>query len=144
MDPKVKENLKKALNSGKDALENLKEITKNITKEVVEKSETQGTDVKNSAGKLFKDIINSLGELGKDTFEYLKAATSGFKEGLKESSTEEKNLVKGLGASIASSLKNLGEAGIHVTKETAKNLSSVIENLFKKNKEEDDTDSSDS
>ncbi len=144
MEPKLKENLDKALNSGKDALENLKEITKNITKEVLKKSETQGEDVKKSSGKLFKDIVNALGELGKDTFEYLKAATSGFKDGLKESSTDENNLLKGLQESLGESLKNIGEAGIYVTKETAKNLTNVVENLFKKNKDENNNTDSES
>ena len=140
MDPKIKKNLEKAANSGKDALENLKEISKNITKEVLEKSKTQGDDVKKSAAKLFKDIMSALGELGKDTFEYLKAAASGFKEGLKDSSTEDNNLLKGLGSSLMDGLKNIGEAGVYVTKESAKNLSQVIENLFKKNKDKDEDD----
>lgn len=139
MDDKLKENLEKALNSGKDALYNLKEITKNITKEVMEKSKVQQEDVKKSASKLFKDIVNSLGALGKDTFEYLKAAASGFKEGLKESRTEDNDFVKGLGNALLDSLKNLGEAGVYVTKESAKNLSGIIENLFKKEKDEKNT-----
>ena len=35
------------------------------------------------------------------------------------------------------SLKNLGVAGIFVTKESAKSLSTVIENLFNKSKEDE-------
>lgn len=136
MDEKIKISLEKALNSGKDALVNLKEISKNITKEVLAKSKTQGEDVKKSANKVFQDIINSLGILGKDTYEYLKAAAGGFKEGLKESSTEDNNLVKALGSSVLDSLKNLGDAGIYVTKETAKNLSIVIQGMFDKKKDE--------
>jgi len=140
MDEKLKANLEKALNSGKDALDNLRDIIKNITKEVVAKSKTEGEDVKASANNLLKDIINSLGELGKDAAKYLKAAAIGFKEGLKESSTEDNNIVKALGSAMLDSLKNLGEAGIFVTKETAKNLASVIEDFFKKNKDESDED----
>lgn len=138
MDQKIKENLEKALNSGKDALDNLREIIKNITKEVLEKSKTEGEDVKTSANKLFTDIFSSLGVLGKDTAKYLKAAAKGIKEGIKESSVEDNNLVKALGDSMLDSLKNLGEAGIYVTKEAAKNIASVIEDLFKKNKDDSD------
>jgi ElaB/YqjD/DUF883 family membrane-anchored ribosome-binding protein len=137
MDEKLKENLNKALNSGKDALNNLQGIIKNITKEAMEKSKKEGQDVKASAQNLFKEIINALGVLGKDTKNYLAAALKGVKEGLKESSTPENNLVKALGSSLLDSIKNLGEAGVFVTKETAKNLASLIDDFFKKNKDTD-------
>ena len=140
MDKKLKENLNKALNRGKDALENLRKITKKITKEIIKESKDQGEDVKKSAGNFFKEIVNALGELGKDTFEYLKAASIGFKEGLKESSAKDNNLLKELNSAMLDSLKNLGEAGIYVTKETAKNLFSIVENMLKKDKGDDSKD----
>ena len=136
MNEKLKEDLKKAAESGKDALVNVKEIIKNITKEVMEKSKDEGKDLKTTAGNLFKEIIKALGLLGKDTFEYLKAAGKGFKEGLKESSTDDNNLVKALGSTMLDSLKHLGGAGLYVTKEGAKSLTTVIENLFKKEKDD--------
>ena len=113
-------------------------MDKKITKEVIEKSKTEGQDVKTSANKLFKDIFNALGELGKDTAKYLKAAAKGIKDGIKDSSVEDNNLIKALGNSMLDSLKNLGEAGIYVTKETAKNLIHVIDDFFKKNKDDSD------
>ncbi len=136
MDEKLKESLDKALNSGKDALVNLKEIIKNITKDMAEKSKVEGEDLKNSANNLFKNVVNSLGALGKDSAKYLKAAASGIKEGLKESSNADNNLLKSLGTSMMDSLKNLGDAGIFVTKETAKNLSMLVDDFFKKNKDD--------
>ncbi len=138
MDEKLKESLSKALDSGKDAMTNLKAIIKNITKDAMEKSQKEGEDVKTSAQNLFKEIVNALGVLGKDTKNYLAAAMEGVKEGLKESSTQDNNLIKALGSSLLDSLKNLGDAGIYVTKETAKNLSTLIEEYFKKKKDEGD------
>ena len=132
MDQKIKESLEKALDSGKDALENLKIITKNITKEVMEESKEEGKDLKETAGVLFKEILKALGELGKSSLEYVKAAGRGFKEGLKESSVDDNNLVKALGASSLESLQHLGAAGIYVTKETAKSIYSALEGILKK------------
>lgn len=143
MDEKLKENLEKALNSGKDALVNLKEIMKNITKEMVANTKDESDEVKNNANTLFKDVVGNLKSLGKGSFEYLKAATKGINEGLKESGKADNNLLKGLGSSMLDSIKNLGSAGAFVTKETAKNLGSVIENLFKKDKDSTDDKSSD-
>lgn len=140
MDEKLKADLEKALNSGKDALVNLKEIMKNVTKEMVANTKTEGDEVKNNATTLFKEVVGNLKTLGKGSFEYLKAATKGINEGLKESGKADNNLLKALGGSMLDSVKHLGSAGAFVTKETAKNLGSVIENLFKKGKDSKDGD----
>jgi hypothetical protein len=126
----IKENLEKALDSGKDVLENVKEITKVVTKEIMENSRDQGEDLKTTAGDVLKETFNSLGELGKSSLEYLKAAGAGFMMGLKESGTEDHNLIKATYSSLLDGMKHLGKAGIYVSKETAKNLSVAVESLF--------------
>ncbi|OHD11285.1 MAG: hypothetical protein A2086_12855 [Spirochaetes bacterium GWD1_27_9] len=131
MDQNLKEKLDKALNSGKVALEDVQTIVKNITKEVVEKSKAQGDDLKTTTGDFFKEVINSLSKVGKGGVEFIKAAGEGFKEGVKESTDGDKNLIKETGEALGEGLKSLAEVGIYVTHETVKNLSSVIENLFK-------------
>lgn len=135
MDEKLKEKLEDALKNGKATIADIGEIVKNITKEVVAKSKAEGSDLKKTAGELFKEIINTLGELGKGSFELLKAAGSGFMEGLKESGKEENNLLKHAGKSILDGLKSLGGAGLYVTKETAKNLKETADSMIKKAKE---------
>ena len=47
---------------------------------------------------------------------------------------------KEVNSAMLDSLKNLGEAGIYVTKETAKNLFSIVENMLKKDKGDDSKD----
>lgn len=135
MDEKLKEKLNDALKNGKATVADIGEIVKNITKEVIAKSKTEGADLKKTAGELFKEIINTLGELGKGSFELLKAAGNGFMEGLKESGKDENNLLKHAGKSILDGLKSLGGAGLYVTKETAKNLKETADSMIKKAKE---------
>ena len=49
-------------------------------------------------------------------------------------------LIKATYSSVFESLKNLGQAGIYVTRETAKNLSIALENVFKKHKKDGESD----
>lgn len=137
MDEKLKEKLDSALNSGKIALDDIQSVIKNITKEVMEKSKGSGEDLKATSSELFKEIMNSLSAVGKGTTAFVKAASEGFVDGIKESTNGDKNLLQDAGKAIGESLKALTDAGIYVTHETAKNLSSVIENLFKKKENKD-------
>ncbi|HPO49447.1 MAG TPA: hypothetical protein PLO89_03895, partial [Spirochaetota bacterium] len=63
----------------------------------------------------------------------------------KASTNGDKNLVQDAGKSLGESLKALTDAGIYVTQETAKNIGSILENLFKKKdepkEEKDETNS---
>ncbi len=145
MDDKLKQKLDDALKNGKLALDDIQGIIKNITKDVMEKSKDSGEDLKITSSELFKEIVNSLSKVGKGTFEFLKAASDGFVEGVKASTNGDKNLVQDAGKSLGESLKALTDAGIYVTQETAKNIGSILENLFKKKdepkEEKDETNS---
>jgi hypothetical protein len=136
MDDKLKQEIDSALKSGKVALEDIQGIIKNITKEVMVKSKTQGDDLKVTSGDLFKEIVNQLGKFGKSSFEFIKAASQGFMEGVKESNTGDKNLIKDASGAVGESLKSFANAGLYVTKETVKNISSLIDGLFKKSPDE--------
>jgi ElaB/YqjD/DUF883 family membrane-anchored ribosome-binding protein len=137
MDEKLKEKIDNALKNGKVAIEDIQGIVKNITKEVMEKSKTQGEDLKQTSGELYKEIVDRMGKLGKSSYEFIKAASQGFMDGIKESNTDEKNLLKDTSQAIKESLKSFADAGVYVTKETAKNISAVIEGLFKKDSDQD-------
>jgi hypothetical protein len=132
MDDKLKQEIDSALKNGKVALEDIQGIIKNITKEVMEKSKSQGDDLKVVSGDLFKEVVNQLGKFGKSSFEFIKAASQGFMEGIKESNTGDKNLMKDASTAVGDSLKSFANAGMYVTKETVKNISSLIEGFFKK------------
>ena len=134
MDEKLKQEVDNALKNGKVALEDIQGIIKKVTKEVMEKSKSQGEDLKVTSGELFKEIITQLGKFGKSSFEFIKAASQGFMDGIKESNTGDKNLVKDASSAAGESLKSFANAGLYVTKETVKNVASLIEGFFKKEK----------
>lgn len=140
MDDKIKEKLEAAANSGKDAVENLKHVVKNITKDVVEKSKNNESDLKENSEQLLKELLMTLKSLGKDSIELIKAATSGVIEGVKESANKDNNFVGSFFSALGSSLKSLGEAGVYVTTESAKSLYSMVNNEISKHKEKVDKD----
>jgi len=132
MDDQLKEKLTNALNNGKAAAGSIEEIVKNITKEVMEKSKTQGEDLKVSSKELFHEIMKNMEKVGKNSVEFMKAASSGFMEGLKVSQTGEKNLVKDAADAIGESVKSLAGAGLYVTKDTVANVKSAFDHIFNK------------
>jgi hypothetical protein len=136
MDEKLKQEVSNALKSGKIALEDIQGIIKNVTKKVMEQSKTQGTDLKQTSGELFNEIVSQLGNFGKSSYEFIKAASQGFMDGVKDSKTGDKNLINDASQAIGESLKSFANAGMYVTKETVKNIGTLIDGLFKKGPED--------
>ena len=132
MDENTKQKLKDAMESGKNAVGEMKEVIKNITKEVAEKSKIEGEDLQKSTTELFSEIGANLKNVGKSSAEFVQAAFSGVLEGVKESASADNNHFKSLFSSLGSVLKNLGAAGYFVSKESFNGVKS----FFDKKKEE--------
>ncbi|MCP4133985.1 MAG: hypothetical protein GY754_23645 [bacterium] len=127
-----KENKEKKEAANEEQTE-LKDVVKNVTKVVADNSREQGQNLKDTSGEFFKGILGGLKNVGSDSVELVKAASSGFVEGIKESDQDE-NATKSLFTSLGSSIKNLGEAGVHVSAETAKTVVNTINDLVSTDK----------
>lgn len=127
MDENLKTKLREAMESSKDAVEDMKLIIKNITKEIALQSKENGEDLQKTAQELFEEIAVNLKSLGKNSVDFLKAAFNGVMEGIKESVEGENNLAASLFGSLNRALQHLGEAGIYVAKESLKSLQTLIE-----------------
>lgn len=127
MDENIKEKLRDAMESGKDAVGEMKEVIRNIAKEIGNKSHEEGKDVQNAAAELFTEIGTNLKNLGKSSAEYVQAAFSGALDGLKESAGSDNNHFKSFFNSLGHSVKSLGEAGYFVSKESFKSIKSFFD-----------------
>lgn len=140
MDDKLKAKLKEAMNSGVEAVDDMKLIIKNITKEIAVKSKDEGEDLHKTAQELYDEIVVNLKSLGKNSVEFMQACFSGLTEGMKESVKGERNLPLSIGNSLGNALKQLGEAGVYVSKESWNSIKSLVKNSSKKNDNTDEHD----
>lgn len=137
MDEELKEKLKNAMESGKDAVGEMKEVIKGISREVGLKSQEEGKDVQKAASELLTEIGSNLKALGKNSIEYMQAVFSGVLEGLKESDEDGDSHLKGAFLSFGKAFRGLFDAGLFVSKESFKSFKLFVhektQELLKKN-----------